>query len=255
MMDVTTNVLINYDEYHMDIRERIKYSVMAMVGIYLLCILFYNNHIIAGIFSLIGLLYPKYKKPQLIKKRKKELRLQFKEAIYALSSSLGAGKSIESAFKSVLNDLRILYPEPNTYIILEFEYIVRKIEMNETIEDAIQDFASRASIDDITNFSNVFITAKRTGGNIISIIRYTSNMISEKIEIQSEIEVLVSSKQFEQSILSLLVPGIIIYLQISSPGYLDVMYSTLLGRILMTVCLILFAISYKVGRKITDIEV
>lgn len=255
MMDVTTNVLINYDEYHMDIRERIKYSIMAMIGIYLLCILFYNNHIIAGIFSLIGLLYPKYKKPQLIKKRKKELRLQFKEAIYALSSSMGAGKSIESAFKSVLNDLRILYPEPNTYIILEFEYIVRKIEMNETIEDAIQDFASRASIDDITNFSNVFITAKRTGGNIISIIRYTSNVISEKIEIQSEIEVLVSSKQFEQSILSLLVPGIIIYLQLSSPGYLDVMYSTLLGRILMTVCLILFAISYKVGRKITDIEV
>jgi tight adherence protein B len=255
MRDNTNKELINYDEYNMDILERVKYSVMAMVVIYLLCILFYNNHIIAGIFSTIGLLYPRYKKPQLIKKRKKELRIQFKEAIYALSSSLGAGKSIESAVRSVLSDLRILYPEPDTYIILEFEYIVRKIEMNETIEDAIQDFASRAAIDDISNFSNVFITAKRTGGNIINIIRYTSNVISEKIEIQNEIEVLVASKQFEQRILSLLVPGMIVYLQISSPGYLDVMYSTITGRILMTVCLILFAVSYKVGKKIIDIEV
>ncbi|MCT4685998.1 type II secretion system F family protein [Vallitalea sp.] len=255
MSNKTNNELINYAEYHMNILERVKYSLIAMAGVYILCILFYNNHIIAGILSLIGLLYPKYKKPQLIKKRKTELRLQFKEAIYALSSSLGAGKSIESSFKSVLSDLRILYPEPNTYIILEFEYIVRKIEMNETIEDAIQDFASRASIDDITNFSNVFVTAKRTGGNIISIIRYTSNVISEKIEIHNEIEVLVSSKQFEHRILSLLVPGIIIYLQMSSPGYLEVMYSTITGRILMTVCLILFTVSYRVGKKITDIEV
>lgn len=249
------NELIHYDEYHMNLLEKIKYTLVAMVSIYLLSILFYNNHIIAGIFSFSGLLYPKYKKPDLIKKRKQELKLQFKEAIYALSSSLGAGKSIESAFKSVLRDLRILYPDPRTNIILEFEYIVRKIEMNETIEEAILDFAARASIDDITNFSNVFITAKRTGGNIINIIRYTSSMINEKIEIQHEIEVLVVGKQFEQKILSLLVPAIIIYLQISSPGYLDVMYSTLGGRILMTICLLLFAISYKVGKKIMDIEV
>ncbi|GKX30627.1 hypothetical protein SH1V18_31070 [Vallitalea longa] len=247
--------LINYNVYHMEIKEKIKYSVMAIAVVYLLCILFYDNLIIAIILSSIGLLYPKYKKNDLIKKRKKELRLQFKEAIYALSSSLGAGQSIESAFKSVLNDLRILYPDPDTYIILEFEYIVRKIEMNETIEDAIDEFAYRASIDDITNFANVFVTAKRTGGNIISIIRYTSNVISEKIEIQNEIEVLVSSKQFEQKILSLLVPAMIVYLQIASPGYLDVMYTTIGGRILMTVCLMLFVVSYKIGKKITDIEV
>jgi tight adherence protein B len=249
------NKLINYNEYNISILERIKYSLIAMPVIYILCILFYNNHIFASIFSLLGLLYPNYKKANLIKKRKHELKFQFKEAIYALSSSMSAGKSIESSFKDSLNDLRILYPNPNTYIVLEFEYIVRKIEMNETIEEAILDFAKRASIDDITNFANVFITAKRTGGNIIRIIKYTSTVISEKMEIQNEIEVLISNKKFEQKILSLLVPGIIIYLQISSPTYLDVMYSTIRGRILMTICLILFVISYKIGEKIMDIEV
>lgn len=247
--------LINYNIYNMGMKEKIKFQAIAVIVLYLLCFLFYNNHIMSIILSISGLLYPRYKKKDLIKKRKKDLKIQFKEAIYALSSSLGAGQSIESAFKTVLDDLRILYPDPNTYIILEFEYIVRKIEMNDTIEDAINDFADRASIDDITNFANVFVTAKRTGGNIISIIRYTSNVISEKIEIQNEIEVLVSSKQFEHKILSLLVPSMIIYLQVGSPGYLDVMYTTFGGRILMTICLILFAVSYKIGKKITNIEV
>lgn len=255
MKEHSRNELIYYDQYNMSINEKIKYSLIGIISVYILCMLFYNNHIIAGLFSFIGLLYPKYKKKDLIYKRKQELTIQFKEAIYALSSSLSAGKSMESAFRAVLSDLRLLYTDNNTYIIREFEYIVRKIEMNETIEDAINDFASRAMIDDITNFANVITTAKRTGGNIISIIRYTSNIICEKIEIKNEIEVSVANKQFEQKILSLLVPLIIIYLQISSPGYLDVMYSTIGGRILMTICLTLFLISYKVGKKITNIEV
>lgn len=247
--------LIDYDIYDLSVVERLKYTLLAMCVIYMMGLLFYNHHIIALILSFLGLLYPKFKKPDLIKKRKQALKAQFKEMIYALSSSLGAGKSIESAFKAVLKDLRILYPDPHTSIIRELEYIVRKIEMNETIEEAIEDFAKRASIDDISNFSNVFTTAKRTGGNIISIIAYTSRTISEKMEIQNEIEVLVASKQFEQKILSLLVPLIIVYLQISSPGYLNVMYTSLQGRVLMTVSLLLFLVSYKIGQKIMDIEV
>lgn len=247
--------LIQYDVYDMTLLEWGKYALMGMSAIYIMGLLFYNHHIIAFVLSLLGALYPKIKKPVLIKKRKATLKLQFKEMIYALSSSLGAGRSIESAFKAVLSDLRILYPDKRTYIIMELEYIVRKIEMNETIEEAIEDFAKRGDIDDIINFSNVFTTAKRTGGNIISIIAYTSRTISEKMEIQSEIEVLVTSKKFEQKILSLLVPLMIVYLQISSPGYLDVMYTTPQGRVLMTIALILFIMSYKVGQKITDIEV
>lgn len=247
--------LIHYDIYELTLAERLKYTFFAMGVIYIMGLLFYNHHVIALMLSFLGLFYPKLKKPDLVKKRKQALKAQFKEMIYALSSSLGAGKSIESAFKAVLKDLRILYPNPQTSIIIELEYIVRKIEMNETIEEAIEDFAKRASIDDITNFSNVFTTAKRTGGNIISIIAYTSRTISEKMEIQNEIEVLVASKQFEQKILSLLVPLIIVYLQISSPGYLNVMYTSLQGRVLMTISLIIFMISYKVGQKITNIEV
>jgi tight adherence protein B len=255
MREHNSNELILYDEYDMNIKEKIIYSLVGVIGVFILCMLFYNNHLIAGILSFVGLLYPRYKEKDLIKKRKQEVIIQFKEAIYALSSSLAAGKSIESGFRAVLSDLKLLYADNDTYIIREFEYIVRKIEMNETIEEAISDFANRAKIDDISNFSDVLITAKRTGGNIISIIRYTSNIICEKIEIKNEIEVSVANKQFEQKVLSLLVPLIIIYLQISSPGYLDVMYSTIGGRILMTIGLVLFVISYKLGKKITDIEV
>ena len=60
--------------------------------------------------------------------------------LYSLQSSLWAGKPIEVAFTEVVKDLRVLYPDPENYIILgEFQYS-RKIEMNETVENAISDF-------------------------------------------------------------------------------------------------------------------
>jgi len=45
--------------------------------------------------------------------------------------------------------LCILYPDPDTYIIREVEYIVRRLEMNETIEDALEDLAKRSHLEDI----------------------------------------------------------------------------------------------------------
>jgi len=109
----------------------------------------------ALILTPLALLYPKRKTKDIIEKRKSELNLQFKDLLYSISASLTAGKSVETAFKEALNDLCILYPDPDTYIIREVEYIVRRLEMNETIEDALEDLAKRSHLEDIQNFTDV----------------------------------------------------------------------------------------------------
>src|SRR5699024_12551780 len=96
--------------------------------------------------------------------------MQFKEAISSLSSSLAAGRSIENSFKEVVTDLYLLYPDPNTYIIREFEIINRRIENGETIERAIQDSGVRSDIEDIMNFATVFITCTRTVRYLVEVI-------------------------------------------------------------------------------------
>lgn len=246
---------IIYDEYMMTIKEKIRYGSIGIIGIFILGIIFYNHMVLALIVAPIGLAYVPYKRSELIKIRKDNLREQFKEALYALSSSVGVGRSIESAFIQSLNDLRIIYGEKDAYIITELEYIVRKITMNETIEQALLHFAGRANIEDITNFTNVFITAKRTGGNLVRIMKYTSSIINEKIDVMNNIEVIITQKKYEQKILALILPIIIIYLNLFSSGFIDVMYLTLTGRVVMTIALLLYILSFIMGRKIVDIEV
>lgn len=246
---------MDYNIYNMTKLERLKYGCIGIIGFFFLSMLFYGQIMVAILVSVMGLLYIPYKKKVLITQRKKKLKEQFKEGLYALSSSISVGKSVEIAFIDALNDLKIIYYDEETFILEEFGYIVRKIAMNDSIESALLDFALRAEDEDITNFTNVFITAKRTGGNLVEIMKYTTTTINEKLEIMENINVLITGKKYEQKILALLVPFIVIYLHVFSSGFLDVMYNTLRGRIAMTIALILYLVSFIVSKKVVDIEV
>lgn len=246
---------MDYRVYIMSIQEKIKYSVLAMGVIFVFLYLFYGSVWLSAIFCGIGILYLPYKKKELIRSRKKRLRQQFKEGLFALSSSISVGKSIEQAFIDARNDLRIIYWEQETYIIKEFETIARKVAMNETIESALIDFSRRADDEDIQNFTNVFLTAKRAGGNLVEIMKYTTATINEKIEIMETIDILLTGKKYEQRILGLMVPLIIVYLRLFSSGFLDVMYQTIVGKCAMTVALAVYLLSLVLSKKVVDIEV
>ena len=91
--------------------------------------------------------------------------------LYSLSSALSVGKSVETGLKDSLTDLRVIYPDPQTDILVELEYIIRGISMNNTVESMLQKFAERAHLEDVDNFVDIFVTCKRTGGDLIQVMR------------------------------------------------------------------------------------
>ncbi len=246
---------MDYCKYSFNNKEITKYSLIGMICAAGLTILFYGSLLAGIVFSPLGLFYLPVKKEELIKKRKARLKSQFKEGLYALSSSISVGKSVESAFEEALKDLKIIYYEEDAYILKEFKAIVKKINTNQSIEAALLDFAMRAEDEDITNFTNVFITAKRSGGNLVEIMGYTIRTINEKMEILDNINIMISGKKYEQKILSMLLPGMILYLRCFSGSYTTMLYKTNGGRIAMTIALVFYITSYIMGKKIVEIEV
>ncbi|OPZ92743.1 MAG: hypothetical protein BWY74_01440 [Firmicutes bacterium ADurb.Bin419] len=247
--------LPDYNEYVMSLKERIGYTIAAACVIYLVAYIFYQNSIISLVVSFAALLYPKIRNKEIIEKRKNELNLQFKDMLYSLSSSLSTGKSVESSFKEVLKDLSIIYPDSSAFIIKEVEYIVRKVEMNQTIESALEDLAARSHLEDIENFVDVFQTSKRSGGNIIDIIKNSSNIISDKIEVKEEIDTLLASRKFEQKVLACIPVMLILFLSLSTEDYMYPIFHDLRGRLVMTVSLTLIIIAYFFSKKIMNIKV
>lgn len=246
--------LIHYTEYHLSLFETVICVVAGSVILGLIGYVFYKNAIAALVLACGGLYYPVIRRKQMIHKRQAQLQLQFKQALASLSSALGAGKSVESAFREALTDLQLLYPDPNAFIVRELETLNRRIENGETIEVALKDWSDRAKLEDIQQFSEVFVTCKRTGGNLVHVIRRTASIIQEKLDIQQDIQVMMAQKRFESKVLTFAPLVVIALLNFSSPDYMEPLYSGT-GLLIMTVALLILIGCYAITKWIMDVKV
>jgi len=248
------SVLVHYGEYHMSFKEIIASTAVGCALSGLVGYIFYHNMIAAVLLAFGGLYAPVVWRKELIRKRKAQLQLQFKQALSSISSALGAGNSVETAFREALTDLRLLYPDPNTLIIKELETVNRRIENGETIELALKDWSERAEIEDIQQFTEVFMTCKRSGGNLIHVIRRTALIIQEKLDIQQDIQVMMAQKRFESNVLTFAPLIVIAVLNLSSPDYMEPLYEGT-GYLIMTAALLVLAGCYAVTKWIMNIKV
>lgn len=243
----------NYDLYCFSPIERIRYIIEGLLLVSVFAVLFYRSIFGFVILSPLIYIYCKKKKVKLSKKRQWQLNLEFRDGINSLSAAMAAGYSVEQAFTEAIKDLKRMYPD-GAMIIKEFTYLVNRIQMNITVERALHDFGERSGLEDIISFAEVFATAKRSGGDIIQIIKATSSIISDKIEVKREIITVIAAKKFEATIMKFVPAGILFYLSISSPGYLNPLYHNLLGILVMTILLIIYLFTYRLIDKITNIE-
>ena len=140
-------------------------------------------------------------------------------------------------------------------ILDEFRYIESQLRLSVPVEELFLDLGKRSGVEDIENFAAVFYTAKRTGGDMTQVLQKVARMLGDKIEVKKEIEATLATKKAEQMVMSIMPAGIICYLKLTSPGFLDVLYGNPFGICAMTVCMGIYGLSYWLGVKIVDIEV
>lgn len=247
--------MINYLFYTYSKKEYVYTWLKGFGAGGLFLYLFYDS-VFAGAAGgfLAGIFYAHTHKSCLIAARKWELNLQFKEGMASVSTALRAGYSMENAFAEAGKDLRVLY-NGQSYIEKEFAYMEKQLALNRTVEELLHEFAMRSGIEDIMSFSEVFATAKRTGGDMVSVIRSTVKNINEKLEVKREIQTMVTAKQLEGRIMNLIPPAMIAYLRISSPGFLDPLYHNPAGMFIMTAMLGIYLAAVRIGKHILDMEV
>lgn len=246
---------IRYDEYRMNARELLVGAGKGVIVCAILSYTFFRSILVFMVMAPIGVIGGIIiEKQRLLEKRKKELSTQFKESMVILASSLSAGYSVENALAAEVAELSSLFGE-NGLITREFSYMVHQIRTNRSVEQVLDDFSERSGLEDIQNFSEVFAVAKRSSGDLGNIMKHTAEVIRDKMQVEEEIMMLTASKQFEQKIMNLIPFFIVIYVESASPGFFNQMYQTALGRVLMSVCMVIYLISYVLSKKILAIEI
>ena len=246
---------IDYGIYHLSFRERLQAMGKGAAVSALFAYIFYRSMLAFGLMlpPCCGLLIWR-ERSQRLKRRKRMLAQQFKEAMVILAASLSAGYAMENAMAVSLEELRLLYGEQGL-IVREFSGMVQQIRTNRNVEQVLMEFAGRSGLEDVQNLAEVLGIGKRTGGDLGSIMRHTAEVIRDKMQVKEEIITLTASRQFEQKIMNMIPFFIIVYVEGTSPGFFDQMYCTGMGRGLMTVCLVLYLTAFWLSERILDIEV
>ncbi len=220
----------------------------------MLAYLFYNTWIAAVWLLPVSVFYLHQWREDYCHKKEQEFRGQFQNGMQILSSALKAGYSVENAIKETEKDLRPLYPE-DSRIRREFNRMIHELNMNLTAGQVLKEMAGRIQQEDVDNFVTVFATAKRTGGDSISILKNTVQMIGDKIEVEREIQTLLASKKLEFHVMCIIPLGMVLYMRMAFPEFLSVLYGGFPGVILMSVCLGVYAFAWRMGTKMIQIEV
>lgn len=226
-------------------------------GIVIVCVaayIFYENILMVFILSPYVYLHYKQRKRERAKKDNNEFCRKFRDGIMSVSFALNVGYSIENAFIQAVEELELIYGRDSD-ITIKFRYIVVRLGQNENIEDIFMDFAEESKVEDIIYFAEIFRYAKRSGGDLISIIRNTTQIIQQKEEVLSEIDTIISGKRMEQRVMSIIPAAIVVYLKLTAAEFIQPLYGNVYGAVIMTVCLIVYVIADMWAKRIVNIEV
>jgi len=232
----------------------VRFVAEGVAYIILLSYVFYENIFMALFLCPYVFFYTKSRKREKEEKDKFILTEKFKDAMQAVAFSLNVGYSIENAFAEAHKEMMVMYGEGDEIVTL-FRNIVNRINRNENLEDVLLDIGNQVGIEDVIYFAEIFKYAKRSGGDLNSIIRNTTRIIKEKSDVSREINTIISGKKLEQRVMKFIPLGIVLYLKICSRDFIEPLFGNLLGVCIMTVCLVVCFIADALAKRIIKIEI
>ncbi len=186
--------------------------------------------------SLFLLLYVpvalRQRKKELLRKKKWELNLAFKDALVCLENSLAVGYSPESSVRESVKSLEQLHGRDHD-ICREFRVMVKQMDLGTGMEEVFLDFGKRSGVEDIKQLADIFAVVKRTGGNLAQVLRQTGSVLQDKIELKRELRTTIAAKQMEFQIMCAVPYGILLYLKLCAPAMSSALYHNTFGMLFM----------------------
>ena len=214
----------------------------------LTALLFYRSIAVSPILLLpVGGMFLYVWEKEILRKKEREFTRQFLDTLQSVSAALNVGYSLENAMLEAEKEMRIMYRE--------WKYMIRQMKMNLSMERILEEFSWRVDQEDVRNFVTVIAAVKKSGGNMAKVIRKTMFQIQEKEELSKEIETVIAAKKMEFLVMAVIPFGMIAYMLVSFPEFMEVLYQGIAGRAVMTGCLLLYLAAFWSGFQMTRIEV
>lgn len=215
------------------------FILASFFGVPLLVVI--GSGVLAGTMPLFYVLNAK-------RKRLITFEQQLPDALDLMGRALRAGHAFSSALKMVGDEM----PEP---VAGEFRTTFDELNYGISLQDALQNMATRAPSDDLRYFVIAVLIQRETGGNLTELLDSISALIRARLRLMGTIRILSAEGRLSAWILSLLPFFMVIVLYIINPKYMTILWTDPTGLKLVWLMLVLMVVGVFWMRRVIRIHV
>lgn len=191
--------------------------------------------------------------PFFILYRKKKKRLakfenQLPEALDLIARALKAGHAFSTG-------MRMVASEVGDPLGTEFGRTIDEIGFGLEMDQALKNLLKRVDCADLKFFVMAMILHRDVGGNLAELLSNISSLIRDRFKLLRKVKSLSAQGKMSANVLIGLPFFIAMVLSITAPSYLSILFSDMVGRIMIIMALVMELIGFVVIRKIIDIKV
>ena len=229
------------------VAEYLILNVVSIVGVGALSYLIFRNVLfILGFVA--GAFLPRIVVNVLTAQRLRKFNNQLGDTINLLVNGIRSGYSMPQAMETVAENM----PPP---VSEEFRRVNLEIGLGVSLADSMQHMLRRVDSADLDLMITAVDVAYEVGGNLAEILEIISHTIRERVRIHGEITTLTAQGQITGYVLSGLPFALTGILFMLNREYMERMFTTPCGWIMVGVSIAIIASGFFVMQKITKIEV
>lgn len=233
-------------------------KILLLLGssiiIYFTTWVFYESHLICLLSLPLSIILLKNFELAYKKHIKEEIEDEFSDLNRLIIAELEANIPIEQALKNI--EQRISKDD-----IYEFKHInkelkrwTNELDMGLRLEDILIEFANRSDDKNFKDYAKMVSLSSKTGSKLYDVIVNTNQVLEESKELKRELSVLIAEKKLEQRLMSLMPLFIVLMLKSTAPEFIAPLYKGVEGRIVMSLVLSLFVISYFWSKRMAKLK-
>lgn len=212
----------------------VMYPVMGVLGSVLLCgLIVYGAH--------RWLIHR-------VQQRIEAFVAQLPEVARVLSNAASAGLALRSAIDLAARELA----DPAGS---EFRTVGESLTFGQSLNQAFDAMYRRLPSRELGVLVQTLVIQSRAGGALVTALQNIAVTLEQRKELRREVKTVVSGAVFGGYVVTFLGVGAVFIMNLLSPGALDALVGSLIGRIVLVTAGLLFAAGYFLINRLTRIEV
>lgn len=180
-------------------------------------------------------------------KRRDHFINQLPDVARLISNGSRAGLSLLSAIELAAGDLDDPAGE-------ELELVASQIRLGQSLEAAMAAMVERMPSRDVGVLVSTLVIQQRAGGDVVEALSDLAETLESRRDTAREVRVMLVGAVFTSYVIPLLVVGLLVLLDLTSPGALDTLVGGAIGRVVLLIAGGMTALGYVLIRRITKVE-